>query len=432
MPNFDPVDEQLTYIKKGSAEIIREADLRAKLEKSRTTGKPLRVKLGMDPTAPDLHLGHTVVLRKLKHFQDLGHTAIFLIGDFTGMIGDPTGRSVTRPPLTRAQIEENAETYKAQVFKILDPKKTVIDFNRRWMGQFTSDDFVRLMAKYTVSQLLEREDFHKRFKDEKPISVHELLYPLVQGYDSVALEADVELGGTDQKFNLLVGRELQRSYGQESQVVLTTPILEGLDGVRKMSKSLGNAIGIHEPPLEMYGKIMSISDEMMWRYYELLTDVSVADIEKMKREAHPMQTKKDLARRIVADFHSADAGTKAGEDWAGQFQKDETPDVLEHIVVSLTKILVGTGEEVGIKTPPPDVLVLAADRGFDTAVLVRVDKLLLEAKLAESASDGLRKIKQKAVEIDRELVDKPKLALQRPSRPLIVRAGRSMKRVMIA
>src|ERR1017187_7671517 len=217
---------------------------REELERSRATGKPLRVKLGMDPTAPDLHLGHTVVLRKLKHFQDLGHTAIFLIGDFTGMIGDPTGRSATRPPLTREQIEENAETYKTQVFKILDPQKTVVEFNRRWFAKFTSDDFVRLTAKYTVSQMLEREDFHKRFQDEKPISVHELLYPLVQGYDSVALEADVELGGTDQKFNLLVGRELQRAYGQESQVVLTTPILEGLDGVQKMSKSLGNAIGI--------------------------------------------------------------------------------------------------------------------------------------------------------------------------------------------
>ena len=349
----------------------------------------------MDPTAPDLHLGHTVVLRKLKHFQDLGHTAIFLIGDFTGMIGDPTGRSVTRPPLTREQIEENAETYKAQVFKILDPQKTVIDFNRRWMGSFSSDDFVRLMAKYTVSQLLEREDFHKRFQEEKPISVHELLYPLVQGYDSVALEADVELGGTDQKFNLLVGRELQRAYGQESQVVLTTPILEGLDGVQKMSKSLGNAIGIHEPPLEMYGKIMSISDEMMWRYYELLTDVQVADIEKMKREAHPMQAKKDLARRIVTDFYSVDVAAYAGDHWVKQFQTNETPDILEHIVVSLSKIVAGTGDAVGIKTPPLDVLVLGADRGLDIAVLVRVDKLLVEAKLAESASDGSRKIKQK-------------------------------------
>jgi tyrosyl-tRNA synthetase len=432
MSTFAPVDEQLTYLKKDSAEIIREADLRAKLEKSRATGKPLRVKLGMDPTAPDLHLGHTVVLRKLKHFQDLGHTAIFLIGDFTGMIGDPTGRSATRPPLTREQIEENAETYKAQVFKILDSKKTVVDFNRRWMGQFSSDDFVHLMAKYTVSQLLEREDFHKRFKDEKPISLHELLYPLVQGYDSVALEADVELGGTDQRFNLLVGRELQRAYGQESQVVLTTPILEGLDGVQKMSKSLGNAIGINEAPLEMYGKVMSISDEMMWRYYELLTDLQVAEIEKIKREAHPMQAKKELARRIVGDFHSAEAAAKSGEDWVKQFQTNETPDILEHIVVSLMKIIAGSGEAVGIKTPPPDVLVLAPDRDLDIAVLVRVDKLLVEAKLAESASDGSRKIKQRAVEIDRELVDKPKLALPRPSRPLIVRAGRSMKRVMIS
>jgi tyrosyl-tRNA synthetase len=431
MSNFVPVDEQLTYLKKGSAEIIREAELRAKLEKSRATGKPLRVKLGMDPTAPDLHLGHTVVLRKLKHFQDLGHTAVFLIGDFTGMIGDPTGRSATRPPLSREQVEQNAETYKAQVFKILDPKKTVIDFNRRWMGAFTADDFVRLMSKYTVSQLLEREEFHKRFQEEKPISVHELLYSLVQGYDSVALESDVELGGTDQKFNLLVGRELQRSYGQESQVVLTMPILEGLDGVQKMSKSLGNAIGINEPPLEMYGKVMSISDEMMWRYYELLTDVQVADIEKMKTATHPMAAKKDLARRIVADFHSAEAATKAGEDWAGQFQKDEAPDVLEQIMVPISKIMLGVGEAIGIQNPPPDVHVLSEDRLRPVAILVRVDKLLLEAGLAESASDGSRKVKQRAVEIDGEPVSKPKLAVPSPARPLVVRAGRSMKRVQI-
>src|SRR6202040_3045342 len=353
MPTFAPVEEQLTYLKKGSAEIIREADLRAKLEKSRTMGKVLRVKLGMDPTAPDLHLGHTVVLRKLKHFQDLGHTAIFLIGDFTGMIGDPTGRSVTRPPLTREQIEQNAETYKAQVFKILDAKKTVVDFNRRWMGQFTSDDFVRLMAKYTVSQLLEREDFHKRFQDEKPISVHELLYPLVQGYDSAALVADVELGGTDQKFNLFVGRELQRAYGQESQVVLTTPILEGLDGVNKMSKSLGNAIGIHEPPLEMYGKVMSISDEMMWRYYELLTDMRTEQIAALKADAasgtaHPMALKKKLAQSIVADFDSAEAAAKAAEDWAKQFQKDQVPENIEKVTVQLDTV-VGASSNVEIE-----------------------------------------------------------------------------------
>jgi len=414
MSNFAPVDDQLTYLKKGSAEIIREADLRAKLEKSRATGKPLRVKLGMDPTAPDLHLGHTVVLRKLKHFQDLGHTAIFLIGDFTGMIGDPTGRSATRPPLSREQVEQNAETYKTQVFKILDPKKTVIDFNRRWMGAFTSDDFVRLMAKYTVSQLLEREDFHKRFSEEKPISVHELLYPLVQGYDSVALEADVELGGTDQKFNLLVGRELQRSYGQESQVVLTTPILEGLDGVQKMSKSLGNAIGIHEPPLEMYGKVMSISDEMMWRYYELLTDVQVADIEKMKHEAHPMHAKKDLARRIVADFHSAEAATKAGEDWAKQFQKGDTPDEIERVAVSLKNIeLAGTKDLLSDESSYFPLWKFQGEGAKDPAKhkLVRLDKLLLEAGFVPSRTEANRKIKEKAVRLLKQVVNDPVVAL---------------------
>src|SRR5213593_377070 len=328
MPSFAPVDEQLTYIKKGSAEIVKESELREKLERSRASGTPLRVKAGFDPTAPDLHLGHTVLLRKLKHFQDLGHTVTFLIGDFTGMIGDPTGRSATRPPLSPEEIMRNAKTYMAQVYKILaPPPKTETRFNSEWFDKMKPADFVRLAAKVTVSQMLEREEFHQRFQNEKPIALHELLYPLAQGYDSVMLKADVELGGTDQKFNLLMGRELQRSYGQESQVVLTTPILEGLDGVQKMSKSLGNAIGIQEPPLEMYGKIMSISDQMMWRYYELLTDVQLPEIEKMKRETHPMQTKKDLARRIVADFHSAEAATKATEDWAKQFQKNE--EVLE-------------------------------------------------------------------------------------------------------
>src|SRR5215475_12338436 len=335
MPNFPPVDEQLAYIKKGAAEIIHERELRERLENSLKTGKPLRVKAGFDPTAPDLHVGHTVLMRKLKHFQDLGHTVIFLIGDFTGMIGDPTGRTVTRPPLTRADIDRNAETYKAQVFKILDSQKTVVDFNSRWFSKMSAEDFVRLAAKYTVSQMLEREEFHKRFQEEKPIAVHELLYPLAQGYDSVALEADVELGGTDQKFNLLVGRELQRAYGQDSQVVLTTPILEGLDGVNKMSKSLGNAIGIHEPPLEMYGKIMSISDEMMWRYYELLTDVQMSEIETMKLGMHPMQAKKELATRIVADFHSPDDARQAAEDWAIQFQKRETPDSVDMVLVNI-------------------------------------------------------------------------------------------------
>lgn len=420
MANFAPVNEQLTYLKKGSAEIIREADLRAKLEKSRATGKPLRVKLGMDPTAPDLHLGHTVVLRKLKHFQDLGHTAIFLIGDFTGMIGDPTGRSATRPPLTREQIEENAETYKAQVFKILDPQKTVIDFNRRWFAKFTADDFIRLMAKYTVSQLLEREDFHKRFREEKPIALHELLYPLVQGYDSVALEADVELGGTDQKFNLLVGRELQRAYGQESQVVLTTPILEGLDGVQKMSKSLGNAIGIHEAPLEMYGKVMSISDEMMWRYYELLTDVQVAEIEKMRREVHPMQAKKELARRVVGDFHSVEAAGRAAEDWGKQFQKNEAPEGLEEVPVRLADVE-SRPQGTTVWEAVGEVLESYERR-------IKLDRLLHMIKLADSVSDAVRKLKQRSVKVDDELKTDPVIFLD-PRKKVTIRVGRKIKRV---
>ena len=432
MPTFPPVDEQLAYIKKGSAEIVKESELRSKLEKSLASGKPLRVKAGFDPTAPDLHLGHTVLLRKLKHFQHLGHTVIFLIGDFTGMIGDPTGRSATRPPLSAEDIMRNAKTYMAQVFKILSQPKTETRFNSEWFDKMKPADWIRLTAMFTVSQMLEREEFHKRFQEEKPIALHELLYPLVQGYDSVALQADVELGGTDQKFNLLVGREMQRAYGQESQVVLTTPIIEGLDGVQKMSKSLGNAIGIQEPPLEMYGKVMSISDAMMWRYFELLTDVQLPEIETMKRESHPMEAKKNLASRIVTDFHSAEAAKKAAEDWATQFQKRETPDVLEVVTVQIDKIAAGSGEPIGVKPPPADVLVLAADLGLDTARPVRIDKLLAEAGLAESASDAGRKIKQKAVAIDGETVEKLKLAVPRPSRPLVVRAGRSIKQVMIA
>ena len=416
MPTFAPTDQQLAYIKKGAAEIVKESELREKLEKSRASGKPLRVKLGMDPTAPDLHLGHTVVLRKLKHFQDLGHTAIFLIGDFTGMIGDPTGRSATRPPLSREQIEQNAETYKAQVFKILDPQKTVIDFNRRWFAKFTADDFVRLAAKYTVSQMLEREDFHQRFLEEKPIAVHELLYPLAQGYDSVALEADVELGGTDQKFNLLVGRELQRAYGQEPQVVLTTPILEGLDGVKKMSKSLGNAIGIHEPPLEMYGKIMSVSDAIMWRYYELLTDLSMAEIEKMKRESHPMQAKKDLARRIVADFHSLDAAMKAGEDWAKQFQKREVPEDVTEVFIALAEI----GGHI-----------VETDRGPEATV--RADRLLLRCGLAASTTDAARKLKQGSVRVDDHVLKEPYFSQTGPSpMRLPLRVGKHLRIAVIS
>jgi len=378
MPTFPPVDEQLAYIKKGSAEIVKESELRSKLEKSLASGKPLRVKAGFDPTAPDLHLGHTVLLRKLKHFQDLGHTVIFLIGDFTGMIGDPTGRSATRPPLSPEEIMRNAKTYMAQVFKILSQAKTETRFNSEWFDKLKSADWIRLTAKFTVSQMLEREDFHKRFQEEKPIAMHELLYPLAQGYDSVALKADVELGGTDQKFNLLVGREMQRAYGQESQVVLTTPIIEGLDGVQKMSKSLGNAIGIQEPPLEMYGKVMSISDAMMWRYYELLTDVQLAEIEKMKAESHPMESKKDLARRIVTDFHSAEAATKAGEDWAKQFQKGALPEDVEQVSVPFADVATRDGDGI------------------------RADRLLVQAGLASSASEATRKIKENAVRVNGE------------------------------
>src|SRR5947209_5847672 len=329
MANFPPVEEQLAYIKKGVAEIIHEKELRERLENAAKTGRPLRVKAGFDPTAPDLHLGHTVLIRKLKHFQDMGHTVIFLIGDFTGMIGDPTGRSVTRKPLTNEEIAQNAETYKAQVFKILDPQKTVVDFNSRWFSKFTAEDFIRLAAKYTVSQMLERDDFHKRFQEEKPIAIHELMYPLSQGYDSVALEADVELGGTDQKFNLLVGRELQRHYGQPSQIVLTMPILEGLDGVQKMSKSLGNAIGIHEAPQGMYGKVMSVSAELMWRYYELLSFRPMQEIEAMKQACadgmNPRDAKVMLAQEIVTRFHSRDAAARALSEFDARFRQHAAP-----------------------------------------------------------------------------------------------------------
>jgi tyrosyl-tRNA synthetase len=418
MPTFAPVDEQLTYIKKGASEIIREAELRSKLEKSFASGTPLRVKAGFDPTAPDLHLGHTVLLRKLKHFQDLGHTVIFLIGDFTGMIGDPTGRSATRPPLSPEELMKNAKTYMEQVYRILSPRTTEVRFNSEWFDKLKSADWIKLAARTTVSQMLEREDFHKRFQEEKAIALHELLYPLAQGYDSVMLKADVELGGTDQKFNLLVGRELQRSYGQESQVVLTMPILEGLDGVQKMSKSYGNAIGIKEAPLEMYGKLMSISDEMMWRYYELLTDVQMAEIERMKREAHPMQAKKDLAARIVEDFHLADAATKAGEDWAKQFQKDDVPANLEEVSVPAPSVLADAKESA---TSPA---------GANGNCAVRVDKLLKEAGLAVSRTEAERKIKEGAVTINGATVTTP-LTKVSAANGLIVRVGKRVKRVRL-
>jgi tyrosyl-tRNA synthetase len=446
MPNFPPVDEQLAYLKKGAAEIVKESELRAKLERSLASGKPLRVKAGFDPTAPDLHLGHTVLLRKLKHFQDLGHTVIFLIGDFTGMIGDPTGRSATRPPLSREQIAENAETYKAQVFKILSPEKTVIDFNSRWFSKFSAEDFVRLTAKYTVSQMLEREDFHKRFRDEKPIAMHELLYPLAQGYDSVALEADVELGGTDQKFNLLVGRELQRAYGQESQVVLTTPILEGLDGVNKMSKSLGNAIGIHEPPAEMYSKIMRISDDLMWRYYDLLTDVLPILIEALKEgikkgERHALEIKKSLAALIVTDFHSRQKAEEAAAAWASRVQEGQTPADIPSATVTTQDI---NAVETAVRLA--DVIARESDpdsdvssyfptdiRMFDRSAppdtifwIVRLDKLLAACKLAESATDAARKIKAGSVYINDLVVKVPKIAVAVPY-PMVIKVGRTSR-----
>ncbi len=417
MENFAAVDEQLRYIKKGASEIIREPELRERLEKSRAAGKPLRVKAGFDPTAPDLHLGHTVLLRKLKHFQDLGHTVIFLIGDFTGMIGDPTGRSATRPALSAEELMRNAKTYMEQVYKILSPRTTEVRFNNEWFEKMKSADWIKLAAKTTVSQMLEREDFHKRFQEEKPIALHELLYPLAQGYDSVMLKADVELGGTDQKFNLLVGRELQRAYGQESQVVLTMPILEGLDGVQKMSKSYGNAIGIKELPLEMYGKLMSISDAMMWRYYELLTDVQMSEIDQLKRETHPMQAKKDLAARIVKDFHSAEASAKAAEDWAKQFQKDEVPENIACVRIRFVDVC----SEDPFKFK--DVL-------YTMEWPIRIDKLLSKGGFVSSNSEGARKIKEGAVKVNGADVTEVTMKL-RIDNDVLVRAGRSVKNVRI-
>jgi len=415
---FPPVDEQLSYIKKGAAEIILEKELRERLENASKTGKPLRVKAGFDPTAPDLHLGHTVLIRKLKHFQDMGHTVIFLIGDFTGLIGDPSGRSATRKPLTREEINRNAETYKDQVFKILDREKTVIDFNSRWFSKFSALDFIRLAEKFTLSQLLEREDFHSRFQEEKPLAMHELLYPLAMAYDSVALEADVELGGTDQKFNLLTGREMQRQHGQPSQVILTMPILEGLDGTQKMSKSLGNAIGIKEPPLEMYGKLMSISDELMWRYCTLLTDLRTNEIEDLKSRVasgalHPMQAKKDLARRIVKDFHSEQAARDAEENWTKQFQKHRVPDELPQCNVPLSQVGLG-----GSASGAPEIIAL------------EVDKVLVACRLSASRTEAQRKIKERAVHVENELIEDRILKRQLPN-PFVLRLGKKMVRVYL-
>jgi len=377
------IEEQITYLKKGLSELIREDDLRERLIQSEKTGKPLRVKAGFDPTAPDLHLGHTVLLRKMKHFQDLGHTVIFLIGDVTGLIGDPTGRNVTRPPMTREEINRNAETYKAQVFHILDPEKTEVRFNSEWLNQMNFVEVGHLCGRYTVARLLERDDFAKRFRDNVPISVHEFLYPLAQGYDSVALQCDVEMGGSDQKFNLLVGRELQRDFGQPAQIVATVPLLEGLDGVEKMSKSKGNYVGITESPEDMFKKLMSISDQLMYRYYELLTDMSVTEIgalrERIARgEQHPMEAKIELARRIVTDFHSQTDADRA----AGEFNR-----------------VVRRGEV------PADIQTMPMPDGVRTDAGVHVPKLLAKTGLAESVTDANRKLKAGAIEINDERVN---------------------------
>ncbi len=347
------IDEQLAHLRKGTVEVIREEELRAKLEKSARTNVPLRIKLGADPTAPDIHLGHTVVIRKLRAFQELGHTVIFLIGDFTGLIGDPSGKSATRPQLTREEINANAETYRQQIFKLLDAEKTEIRFNSEWMDKLGSDGFIRLASHVTVKQILERDDFAKRISEERPIALHELLYPLTQAYDSVALKADVELGGTDQKFNLLLGRNLQREYAQEAQVAIIMPLLVGTGGVQKMSKSLNNYIGINEPPQEMFGKVMSISDELMWHYYELCTDLRPEEIEAMRAtaesgERNPRDLKVDLAKRIITDFHSAQDAHAAEEEFNSIFRNKQVPvEIEERILASggraLTHLLVETG-----------------------------------------------------------------------------------------
>ena len=374
-----PVDEQLAYLKKGTAEIIREDELKAKVAKSLKTGKPLRAKLGVDPTAPDIHLGHTVVIRKLKHFQDLGHTAVFLIGDFTALVGDPTGQSETRPPLSREQVASNAKTYLDQVFKILDRDKTEVRYNSEWLDKLTSYDIVRLCAKYRVARMLEREDFHKRLTEQQPISMHELLYPLIVAYDSVVLEADVELGATEQKFNLLMGREIQREYGQESQVCMTMPILVGLDGQRKMSKSLGNYVGITEPPNEIFGKMMSIPDELMWSYSELVTDRTPDEMEALRKEViagvvHPMDAKMRLAQEVIAGFHGDEAARKAAENFQRIFRDRQAPEQ-----APTKRVPLGPAKKL-------------------TAVLV-------ELRLVPSKNEAIRLIEQGGVEIDGARVD---------------------------
>jgi tyrosyl-tRNA synthetase len=417
-PDFLPADEQLDYLQKGAAEIIRVSDLRERLEASRKHGRPLRVKAGFDPTAPDLHLGHTVLMRKMKHFQDLGHQVIFMIGDFTSLIGDPTGRSATRKPLSSEEIALNARTYTDQVFRILNRDKTEVRFNSEWLSTLGFEGIIRLAARFTVSQMLEREEFHRRFNNEQPISLHEMLYPLAQGYDSVALQADVELGGTDQKFNLLIGRELQRHYDQPSQIVLMTPIIEGLDGVQKMSKSLGNAIGIHEPAQEMYGKLMSISDELMWRYWILLTDLRQSDIEVMQNDVargalHPMEAKKRLARTIVSSFHSEEAARKADADWAMQFQQRNVESIAPEVVVDLRQVAVAASLETGLSNQ-------------NQPVEIYVAKLLVALGLKNSRSEADRQVTA-GVNIDGVTSTEKVLRVDKRPARIAVRVGKQAK-----
>jgi tyrosyl-tRNA synthetase len=420
---FAPVNEQLDLIGKGAAEIIPSIangtmeGLRTRLEKSRISGIPLRIKAGFDPTAPDLHLGHTVLMRKLKHFQQLGHTVIFLIGDGTALIGDPTGKDVTRKPLTREEIASNAKTYQDQVFKILDRNRTEVRFNSEWLDKLSYYDIVKLMAQFTVSQMLEREMFHKRFQDEQPIALHEFIYPIAQGYDSVALEADVELGGTDQKFNLMRGRDLQKHFGQKPQIILMTPILEGLDGVQKMSKSLGNAIGVNDPAPDMYGKLMSINDELMWKYYTFLTDLPQSAIDAMRArvtagELHPMQAKKDLAHSITADFHSPEAADAAAESWATQFQQKGVSDDVPVVEVS--------ADAEGLQAPP----------SADLPRLLRLPKLLVLAGLAASTGEATRKIAENAVSINGEKVTDRTISLAYLLESPTLRLGRKAVRIV--
>ena len=424
MQEFLPVDEQMDLLEKGAAEIIRVSDLRERLDESRKTGRPLRIKAGFDPTAPDLHLGHTVLMRKLRHFQQLGHTVIFLVGDFTSLIGDPTGRNVTRKPLTREQIDKNAETYKQQVFKILDESATEVRYNSEWLGKLGYEETIRLTAHFTVSQMLERDEFNKRYNAEQPISLHEFLYPVMQGYDSVCLECDVELGGTDQKFNLLCGRELQRVYGQKPQIVLMTPILEGLDGVQKMSKSLGNAIGINEPPAEMYGKLMSISDELMWKYFFLLTDLRGSEVESLKDEVaagklHPMEAKKRLARAITADFHGEEAAVSAAENWARMFQQKEVSEDLEEVAVAFADVA-GPTESGPSERDPAEVF------------QIRLPKLLVHLGLAASGAEANRKIAEKAVKLDGEVAGAALFWITALPARLVVRLGKRAKVAVVA